>query len=586
MSIGAMIYGAVSIAAGLYRTDEGVSTAAAVFNTGMLLSGLYNILAVADLFQPDRKKLAKTRNGRMLFAFTLASALLAVLFITAVSQYPPGFFQEGGSAVLQQVILIAAVLEFFMTAIFLLLVSSRSHSAFLSYYAQAMALNAVGLVGLLSTGNADSILGWASRGALHLGYLYLLVSVIKMVYASGRFAIPLDSLHETYNRYTSLADSNPDAILVLTGDTCVFANPAAAALFGTRTKQDLIGKAIAHLIRGGSLQAFDTAKEKELPLSETRLTRLDGNTIDIETVGVRVEYEGIPSIQLILRDITERKRTEAELRIAMAHADAANRAKSEFLAHMSHELRTPISGIVGMIDILSSRIPGEENLSYLELVKESAQSLLAIVGDVLDLSRIESGIEESTPTACRIGHEIESIIPPFRLMAEKKGLSLALEIDGSLPRIISADIDKVTRVLRNFISNAIKYTERGGITVTARCERNEEGKLLFSCLVRDTGIGIPGDRLDAVFERFYRIQTSVTTKKPEGSGLGLTISKRLVELMHGSITVTSMADEGSAFGFTIETEELEDVLFESPRENRKTLRNCRPYRFSSLRITG
>ena len=252
---------------------------------------------------------------------------------------------------------------------------------------------------------------------------------------------------------------------------------------------------------------------------------------------------------------------------AMTKAELESRAKSEFLAHMSHEIRTPIGGIIGMADVLMPRLDDPESLKYLSLIRESADSLLGILSGILDLSRIELGKQELTVVEFRPREETAKLAASSEILAAKKGLSFSVSYDSTIPERLSGDSGLIGQVLRNLISNAIKYTDRGGITL--RIENlNRTGKdidIRFS--VEDTGIGIPLEKRHLLFRSFKRLKGSLTRPEGEGAGLGLVISRNLVELMDGRMEVHSLNGGGSCFAFVIPLtvcEENEQACDEKP----------------------
>lgn len=251
-------------------------------------------------------------------------------------------------------------------------------------------------------------------------------------------------------------------------------------------------------------------------------------------------------------DITERKRYEAQLRRAMTEAEAANIAKSEFLANMSHEIRTPMNAIIGMTDLALTCNPSKEQWEYLELVKQAGESLLRIINDILDLSKVETGKMQLESVVFDLREVVAGSLEMFAAQAERKALVLNSVIAPDTPIALKGDPVRLRQVLINLIGNAIKFTNQGMVTVSVSVKRrgpadNDTADMLFT--VSDTGIGIAYEKQRKIFESFTQADNS-TTRQYGGTGLGLTICKRLTHLMNGDIWVESESGKGSTFRFT------------------------------------
>lgn len=246
-------------------------------------------------------------------------------------------------------------------------------------------------------------------------------------------------------------------------------------------------------------------------------------------------------------------------------ADTANTAKSAFLAAMSHEIRTPLNGIMGMIQLADMKTTEPRLKEYLSLAKESSVHLLDLINDVLDLSKIEAGRIEADKKLFSLIELLDSCMDPLKLAASKKGVTLAYDLDDSLPRFLLGDPGHLRQVLINIVGNAVKYTDQGNVNVFINLLEKEESseddtetlengeRISAYCTlefkVSDTGIGIPRQMLHKIFESFEQVRSSSHVKYG-GTGLGLSISRRLVELMGGQISVDSQEGKGSTFSFT------------------------------------
>ena len=411
---------------------------------------------------------------------------------------------------------------------------------------------------------------WVSEGQFTQVDLDFLSGLARQAAISIENARLLAEVQRQKHITEALVEHSPVAIV--TGDNRFIVsswNQGAERLFGY-TADEAIGRHINELVANqadlyAEAVAFDALNVSGGNIHAiTCRCRKDGSLVDVEISGTMVMVDGQPSGHItIYHDLSELKRAEAALSKAKAEAEAATQAKSEFLAMMSHEIRTPMNAIIGMSGLLMSTPLSSEQLDFAETIRASGDNLLTIINDILDFSKIEAGKMALEEQPFDLRECIESALDLMRLKAAEKELEMACEVAPDVPPAIVGDVARLRQILVNLLSNAVKFTEQGEVVVTVESARHLSGAghlgdtLHFA--VRDTGIGIPSDRLDRLFQAFSQVDAS-TTRKYGGTGLGLAISKRLAEMMGGAMWGESAgAGQGSTFHFTILAQAAPDL---------------------------
>lgn len=357
----------------------------------------------------------------------------------------------------------------------------------------------------------------------------------------------------------SVIDSLPDLIYLKdTQSRFLLANPAQRKFVSGSTDANLIGLTDFSFFPGESAAAF-LKDEQAIIRSGTplvsqaeRMHDFKGNDVWILTTKVPFcEKDGtVAGIIGIGRNVTAQKQIEAEMIQSRIQAETANRTKSEFLANMSHEIRTPLNGVIGMTELTLDTDLTVEQREYLETVKLSADMLLNVINDILDFSKIEAGKIDIEATDLDLRDCVETALKTLALRADERGLELLCDIADDVPANVRGDSARLGQMILNLVGNAIKFTKEGQVAVKVEVESQQGEDIALHFTVTDTGIGIPKEKQKAIFDSFTQADAS-TTREYGGTGLGLTITARLAELMGGRIWVESEPGKGSAFHCTV-----------------------------------
>ncbi|WP_054956452.1 PAS domain S-box protein, partial [Paenibacillus dakarensis] len=357
-------------------------------------------------------------------------------------------------------------------------------------------------------------------------------------------------LQETVERYTSLKKYNHDAVISLDlNGHVIHGNIMAERLTGYNIKE-MTGKNLTQFIVVQNLKEIlmDSLKDVSSDNRIEYFKHKDGHLIEVMTTIAPIIINGKNvGFYIIAKDITEQKK----LLIAKEAAESTNLAKSAFLAMMSHEIRTPMNGVIGMTDLLIDS-PGlnEEQKDYVRIIRKSGETLLNIINDILDFSKVESGKTTLVHEPFRLQNAIEETLDLLNPKAVQKKLEMKYSMSPGVPKVLIGDSERLKQILFNLIGNALKFTFTGGVYIEIREIDSTKELVQLEFTIRDTGIGIPEDKANDLFEPFYQLDHFMT-RKHEGTGLGLAISRKLVELMHGSIWLERNDQPGATFKFNV-----------------------------------
>jgi len=362
-----------------------------------------------------------------------------------------------------------------------------------------------------------------------------------------------ESLRQTEQRFRSMIENAGDAIYIHDHYGKILSINQVCCLQTGYSQEELLAASVTDFDRCLDLEtlqkiwSLSKTDPSKFPMTlETCHQRKNGSSFPVEVRLSLLPTETGFQFFGMVRDITERKRAEEELLTAKTAAEVANTTKSEFLANMSHEIRTPMNGVIGNAQLLRFTNLTEEQSRYLEYIEADAKHLVSVINDLLDISKIEAGKMELEQTSFSLRDCIHDLLKPMTPRITSKGLLLKTEIENTVPDVVTGDQLRLKQILRNLVGNAIKFTEKGGITLRVELNKRTEQTAFIQFSISDTGIGIPPEALQKLFTPFTQADNTVT-RKFGGTGLGLSICNRLAGLMGGNISVKSAEGAGSCF---------------------------------------
>ncbi|MBN2598479.1 PAS domain S-box protein [Labilibaculum sp.] len=369
-----------------------------------------------------------------------------------------------------------------------------------------------------------------------------------------------DEKKKTEEKFKLIFEKSSVAYLLIKESRFIECNQACLDLFGVSSKENFIGKYVKDFspeYQPDGLLSLDKAK---LFIKEGKVNgnakfdwihcKENGMEFPVEVALNKVPLMDGNVLFVVLNDLSERKRVEQELIIAKEKAEEATYAKAQFLSTMSHEIRTPMNAVIGVTHLLSEDNPREDQIQNINILKLSADNLMTLINDILDFSKIEAGRVDIESVDFNFRNLIQNIASGFDMKSKEKGLDFIVDVDPKIPAYLIGDPTRISQVLNNLCGNAVKFTDKGNVQVVVSYQEKYDDKVKLKFEIKDTGIGIPEDKQDQIFQSFSQADSN-TTRLYGGTGLGLTISKKLIEIMGGQINVKSDLEFGTTFSFDL-----------------------------------
>lgn len=365
----------------------------------------------------------------------------------------------------------------------------------------------------------------------------------------------------TAEKFRLIFEKSSVAYLIIKEARFLDCNQACLDIYGVQKRENFIGKFVKDFspeFQPDGTRSSEKAIEMIRRARDVGYNKFDwmhlkenGQEFPVEVILNPVQLAEGNILFVVLHDLSERKRVETELILAKEKAEEATKAKAQFLSTMSHEIRTPMNAVIGVTHLLSENDPRDDQLSNLNILKLSADNLMTLINDILDFSKIEAGKVELECIDFNFRNFINNVTAGFQMKAKEKDLDFNVVVDPKIPAHLVGDPTRLSQVLTNLCCNAIKFTDSGNVTLKADFKKHSNESVSIQFEIQDTGIGIPADKKDQIFDSFSQADSN-TTRLYGGTGLGLAITGKLIELMNGKINVESIAGKGTSFFVTVD----------------------------------